>query len=165
MLSVQKFNNVSFGTKFVIGKNYLEDDKKRMEKIGKEYRKINKDNPKDVFVVNSGYLEYYKKGNSIPLRLQLNENKGFIRDLLKQDDKTILEKFNLITDIAKQAFKCNAETGKFLGKIQKMTGDDSIYVASEYDDDIFYNIGEAYANKSVKNDPVLGDIVDYAVFD
>lgn len=162
---IQKLNNISFGTKFVIGENYLEDDKKRMEKIGKEYQKINKANPKDVFVVNSGYLEYYQNGNSIPLRFQLNEEKSFIKELLKQDDKTILEKFSLITVIAKQAFKCDAEIGKFLSKIKKMTDDDSIYVASEYDNDMSYSIGESYANKSVKNDPILEDIVEDVVFD
>ncbi|MBO6257139.1 hypothetical protein J6N69_03795 [bacterium] len=162
MLSVQKLTGPSFGTKFVVGEHYHENDKKRIQNIGKEYRKTHKDNPKDTFVVNSGYLEYYKKGNTIPLRFQLDEEKGYIKELLKQDDKTILEKFSLITDIAKQAFKCDEETGKFIDKIQKMTGDDSIYVGNDYEE---YGVGEAYALNSVKNDPILKDIVEYAVFD
>ncbi len=36
------------------------------------------------------------------------------------------------------------------------------YVGNDYEE---YGVGEAYALNSVKNDPILKDIVEYAVFD
>lgn len=162
MSYIQKLNNVSFGTKFVLGENYLENDKQRIKKIGKKYERATKGTPNDTFVVNSGYLEYYKKGKSLPLRYQLNEDKEYIKELLKYDDKTILEKFKLLSDIAKKAFKCEEEKNKFLDKIHKMTGDSSIEVINEYDE---YGIGETYAFNSINKDNILNNVIDDALFD
>lgn len=160
MFSIQKLNNVSFGTKFVIGENYLEDNKGRMKAIGDNYQEITKDTPGDKFVVNTGYIEYYKGRNKIPLTFNLSGDE-FIKPLFNESDDTILEKFKLMSDIAKHAFKCDNVVGKFLNKITELTNDESITISCADED---YTIAESYANRAVAEDPVLSEIVSYVIF-
>lgn len=162
MLSIQRISNPSFGTKFVIGKNYLGSDEKRLENIGKKYEQLAKNSPEDTFVVNTGYIEYHKKGKTLPMNYYFSDKNNYIDGLLKYDDKTVVQKFNLLTNIAKKAFKCNDITNAYLNKIQKMTGDDTIFVTNE--DDIF-DIGETFAKNAVEKDAILKDLVTDVIID
>ena len=160
MLKVYNYSNLPFGTKFAVGQSYTEDNKQRMYNIGYRYENAVTDNPKDIFVVNSEYIKYYKDGVKHPLTFRLSEQNGYIKELLKSSDDTIIAKFKKLSDIANVAFECEEMTDKYKAEILKIT-DNNMGI----DFDVLSSMGEMYAEKAAKKDKILGKIVDYVVFD
>lgn len=153
-------NNTSFNAHLMCNKMKYP----RLRTISEKFEEATKQFPHDCLDTSSpGFMQYYQYNNDYSILIEFDNKDTFdnILDvLLRENDKTVVEKLKKLFNVSREVFKTDKEVKKrienndrLIKKINNLIPAQNSVYSNAYD-----TIAEFIAFKTLKNDPLLNNL-------